>query len=71
MTASGFGNAKWQEVNIMELQLVHLAKVHKLVPYLVPQDEGMYLLEPDSPGVDVLEMSRYLFWDKVRPDERN
>jgi len=55
----------------MELQLVHLAKVHKLVPYLVPQDEGMYLLEPDSPGVDVLEMSRYLFWDKVRPDERN
>ncbi len=48
-------------------------RLEDLMNYIVPVDrEGAYMQFPDHPGTAyTLLLARYIYWEKVSPDERN
>lgn len=34
-------------------------------------EEGMLIMQHDRPGLDVVDLPKYLYWDMVKSEQRN
>jgi hypothetical protein len=53
----------------LAIKFLYKYELHYLV---VPSDEeGMLIMQHDRPGLDVVDLPKYLYWDMVKSEQRN